>query len=77
MLKGCILSLRCHVISEWKRTCLVVGCAGVAVVEGGPAVPRSGDAGVADVAATARVVAVVDEDRLALVLLGKYFRYST
>ena len=54
-------------------TCLVVGCARVSVVEGGAAVARAGDAGVADVAAPARVVAVVDEDRLALVLLGKYF----
>ena len=57
------------VTSDWKRTCLVVGCAGVSVVEGGAAVARAGDARVADVAAPARVVAVVDEDRLALVLL--------
>ena len=45
----------------------------MSVVEGGAAVARAGDARVADVAAPARVVAVVDEDRLALVLLGKYF----
>ena len=59
-------------ISEWKKNCLVVGRAGVAVVEGGAAVARAGDAGVADVAAPARVVAVVDEDRLALILLVEY-----
>ena len=59
-------------ISEWKKNCLVVGRAGVAVVEGGAAVARAGDARVADVAAPARVVAVVDEDRLALILLVEY-----
>ena len=51
----------------------------MSVVEGGPAVSRAGDAGVADVAAPARVVAVVDEDRLALVLLLErfYIQYLT
>ena len=41
----------------------------MAVVEGGAAVAGAGDAGVAHVAAAARVVAMVHEDRLALVLL--------
>ena len=63
-----------------KKTCLVVGRARVTVVEGGPAVARAGDARVADVAAPAGVVTVVDEDRLALVFLlqdCRYIRHST
>ena len=52
-----------------RTSFLIVGGAGVAVVEGGPAVPRAAYAGVAHVAAPAGVVAVVDEDGLALVLL--------
>ena len=48
---------------------LVVGGAGVAVVQGGSAVPRAGYARVTHVAAPARVVAVVHEGGLALVLL--------
>ena len=60
-----------------RASFLVVGRAGVAVVEGGPAVPRSGYAGVADVAAPAGVVAVVHEDGLALVLLMKLKKYTS
>lgn len=54
---------------------LVVGRARVSVVEDRPAVAGARDASVADVADAARVVAVVEEHRLALVLLDMKRRY--
>ena len=48
----------------------------MAVVQGGPAVPRAAYARVTNVAAAAGVVAVVDEDGLALVLLEDIFIFS-
>ena len=63
--------------SRCSWSSLVVGGSGVAVVQGGPAVPRAAYARVAHVAASTGVVAMVDEDGLALVFLEHTFHFNS